>query len=375
MDSKLLFAIATLTGTIIGVGVFSIPYVMFKIGFLPGIFYLLILTVITILLHLIYGEIILRTKAICRLPGYAKNYLGEAGGNFASISTFISTPFTLICYIIAGGEFLSNILNGPIFICSLLVWIILSLGLILGITPISKIELSISLLMLLIIGVIFLVSLPKINSENFSGFSPENFFLPYGVILFALAGAPAIPTLRYILRGREKDLKKAIIIGTLIPAFFYAIFSFAVIGVSGNQTSEEAISGLVGKLGNNIILLGLLFGLMAILTSFLTFGIYLRDVLILDFKMKKTLATVLVMAISLVGVFLNKEYLILLIGFIGVIMGAFEDFILLLISRKAEVKFDRNPEWKINIPDPVIWLFCLVFIGGLIYEILFFLKK
>jgi len=375
MNSKLPFAIATLTGTIIGVGVFSIPYVMFKIGFLAGIFYLAILTVITTILHLIYGEIILRTKAICRLPGYAQKYLGQTGGNFVSISTFISTPFTLICYIIAGGEFLSNIFNGPVFICSFLVWIIFSLGIILGITPVSKIELSISFLMLLIIVIIFSVSLPKINIENFSGFSPENLFLPYGVILFALAGAPTIPTLRYILRGQEKDLRKVIIIGTLIPAFFYAMFSFAVIGVSGNQTSEEAISGLVGKLGNNIIILGSIFGLMAVLTSFLAFGIYLRDVLILDFKMKKIVATALVMTISLIGVFLGKEYLILLIGFIGVIMGAFEDVILLLISRKAELKFDRNPEWKINIPDPVVWSLCLVFIGGLIYEILLFLGR
>jgi len=374
MDSKLALAIATLSGTIIGVGVFSIPYVVSQVGFLLGIFYLLILTGVTLTLHLMYGEIILRSKEICRLPGYAKQYLGETGKNFASVSNFISLPFALICYIIAGGEFLSTVLPYPFIICSFLLWIVMSLGIFLGTTPISKIEFFMLVLMLTIIGTIFFISLPQINFKNFVGLYPEKFFLPYGVILFALAGTNAIPTLRHILEGRERDFKKAIIIGTLVPAFFYIIFSFAVVGVSGNQTSEEAISGLAGRLGDNIIYLGVVLGLIAISTSFLTLGIYLRDVFILDFKIKKILATALVIIIPLIGVILSKEYLILLMGFIGVVLGAFEDVVLLLISRKAETEGNRIPEWRIDVPNSMVWILCLIFIGGLIYEIFSFLR-
>jgi len=61
-------------------------------------------------------------------------------------------------------------------------------------------------------------------------------------------------------------------------------------------------------------------------------------------------------------------------GFIGVILGAFEDVLLLLISRKSETEGNREPEWKINVPDLIVWTLCLVFIGGLIYEIFSFIK-
>lgn len=369
MDLRLLFAIATLSGTIIGAGIFGVPYVISQVGFLAGLIYLLILTGVILSLHLIFGEIILRTKELYRLPGYAKKYLGQTGKTLVSISTFIGIPFALILYTITGGEFLSVIFDKPFFTGAILLWLTFSIGIIIGIKMISRIELFTLFLFTVIIGLIFFISLPQVNFENFAGFYSEHLFLPYGVILFALAGTAAIPTIREILKDREKDFKKAIILGTLIPAFFYVIFSFSVIGVSGNEISEEAISGLVGKLGNSIIFLGVILGLAAILTSFFALGIYLRDVLILDFKVEKPLAIILVITIPLVGITLGKEYLIILMGFVGAILGAFEDIILLLVARKAETQGNRRPEWDFDIPDTLVWVLCLMFAIGLIYEI------
>lgn len=374
MDLKLALAIATLSGTIIGVGFFGIPYVISQVGFLPGIFYLFLLALVTLALHLLFSEIVIRTKEPLRLPGFAEKYLGKTGKNIISISTFFSISSALICYIIAGSEFLNTLFNISSLVLGLLFWSLLSLGIWLGIKNISRVELFMLFLFFIILGEIFFVSLPKINLENLRGFYPESLFLPYGVILFAMTGTAAVPTIRDILQGREKDLKKAILIGTIIPVIFYAFFTFSVVGVSGKETTEEAISGLVLKLGVGITFLGIIMGLLAISTSFLTLGIYLRDVILYDFKIEKKIATSFVTAIPLLGVLLGKEHLILLMGFIGVVLGAFENVVLILISKEAKIKGDRRPEYEVKIPEVILWILCIIFILGLSYEIISFLS-
>jgi len=372
MDIRLALSVATLCGTIVGVGVFGLPYVISQVGFWPGIFYLFLLTGITLFLHLLYGEIILRNKSENRLPGIAKKYLGKKGEIAISISTFLGNAVSLICYIIAGGEFLATIFHADFLICGFVLWFLLSLCIIFGLKSISGFELFMLFLFIITLGAIFFICLPHIKAENLSGFYPENIFLPYGVILFAMNGTAAIPAIREILRGKEKDFKKAILLGTIISAIFYMIFSFAVVGVSGPNTSEEAIKGLIGTVGSNVVLLGAIFGILAVSTSFLTIGIYLRDVLFYDFNVKKWLSTAFVCVVPLLGLFLGIKYLVPLMGFIGTIFGAFESVVLIFISKQAKIKGERKPEYEVKIPDPVLYLLCLIFIGGLIYEIINF---
>jgi tyrosine-specific transport protein len=374
MDIRLALSVATLCGTIVGVGTFGIPFVVSQVGFWPGIFYLLVLAGVLLLLYLLYGEVILRTKESARLPGFAEKYLGKKGKIIVSISTLIGISASLICYIIVGGEFLATLFNADFLICGLILWFLLSLGIVFGLKSIAKFELFMLFLFVVTLGVIFFISLPYVKTENLAGFHSENLFLPYGVILFAMSGTSAIPALREILRGREKDLKKAILIGTIIPVIFYLIFAFSVVGVSGSETSQEAIQGLITKLGRGIVLLGAVFGTMAVSTSFLTLGVYLRDVLLHDFNVKKALSAAFVCIIPLPAFLLGVEYLIPLMAFIGVILAAFEDVVLILVSKRAKIKGTRPPEYKIKVPDPVLYLLCGVFIVGLIYEIISFFK-
>lgn len=373
MNIQLLLSIATLCGTIIGVGTFGLPYVISKIGFWPGIFYLFLLGGIILILNLLYGETILRNKSSIRLPGLAKKYFNKKGETAILISTFFGNAASLICYLIAGGEFLSNIFNINFLISAILCWLLFSIGVIFGVKTVSNFELFMFALFIITLGVIFFVSSSYIKIENLSGFYPQNIFLPYGVILFAMSGTMALPTLREILNGKEKDFKKAIIIGTLISVIFYAIFAFIVVGVCGPETSEEAIQGLMNKIGSNVSIIGAIFGFLAVITSFFTIGVYLRDVLLYDFKINRWSASFFVCIVPLLGLYLGTKYLIPLMSFIGTIFGAFESVILLFISKKAKEKSDRKPEYEIRIPNFLLYLLCFLFIGGFFYEIISFL--
>ena len=79
MNKNFLFALSVLLGTIVGAGIFGIPYVISKSGMIPGFFYFLILGGAVLLIHLFFGEIILRTKGEHRLVGLAQRYLGRWG--------------------------------------------------------------------------------------------------------------------------------------------------------------------------------------------------------------------------------------------------------------------------------------------------------
>ena len=73
-----------LVGMIIGVGIFGVPYVLSRAGLVPGIFYFIVLGAAIILVHLFYGEAVLRTNGRHRLVGYAEKYLGMWGRRAAA---------------------------------------------------------------------------------------------------------------------------------------------------------------------------------------------------------------------------------------------------------------------------------------------------
>ncbi|MAF20621.1 MAG: hypothetical protein CMI55_02985, partial [Parcubacteria group bacterium] len=76
MKRSFIYALSTLVGSIIGVGLYSLPYITARVGIWVMLFYFLVLSLVSILIGLIYGEVILRTKGLHRLPGYAEKYLG-----------------------------------------------------------------------------------------------------------------------------------------------------------------------------------------------------------------------------------------------------------------------------------------------------------
>jgi len=105
------FALMTLLGVMIGAGIFGLPYVVAKAGIIPGLFYFLVLGGVVLLLHLFFGEIVLRTQGKHRLIGYAQRYLANPGKILITCSTILGISGTLLAYVILGGNFLKIIFS------------------------------------------------------------------------------------------------------------------------------------------------------------------------------------------------------------------------------------------------------------------------
>ena len=365
-------AIATLTGTIIGAGILGIPYVFSKAGFIVGFIDLIILGVLILLVNLYLGEITLRTNGKHQLPGYAEKYLGKKGKILMLISSLIFLYGALIAYILGEGQVLSFVLLGTTNFSVLfaMIFFFIMLPIVyLGIRALEKGETFGLIAVSAIILIIFFVFIPKANLINFSFVSsnPIMWFLPYGVILFAFLALSALPEMREELQGQEKKMKKAILIGSLIPILLYVLFIIAVYGFSGSNTPEIAT-----------IALGRLPSLLAIFTMFTAFcalGIALKELYIYDFKLKHDSAFALaffpVFIISFFLMILNKLDFIKIISLIGSIAGGLAGILVLLMLKKAKEKSERKPEYSIPLNWPIIIILSIIFIAGILYQFVF----
>lgn len=365
-----IYAISVLSGTIIGVGLFSLPYITAKVGFWVISGYFLFLGILMILIHLFFGELSLKTPDFKRLPGFAKIYLGKWGERIALISTILGLFGALLAYLIVGGEFFEELLS-PFFGGNSLFYILIyfTIGAVIiysGIKAIAKVEFWGLILFFLILISIFFRGQNIINIRNL--FPTPNwslFFLPYGAILFSLSGAALIPEIEEMLGKNKKLMKKIIPVAIFIPIVVYLFFIYLILGITGEQTTQSALVGLRQYLGDGIVSLALLFGLVTTFTSFLTLGLTLKKVFWYDLKIKKNLAWLITCFVPLILYLLGFKSFIAVIGFVGGVMLAIDMILILLMYKKINKR-------KFSF---LIYPLILIFVLGIIYQITYFIIK
>ena len=367
------YGVATLVGTIIGVGIFGLPYAAARSGFFVQLSYLGIFAIIFTLLHLMFGEVMLRTTQRYRLSGYIGLYFGEGAKKIILAITIISFFGGMLAYILVGGSFLRALTGGIFGSLSayyIIFWAAMSIVVALGLSMIKRAEIVMLAFMIAIVALIFFFSIPHVQWDYFMKNNWGDIFFPYGITMFALAGVSAIPAVREIMRGDERKMKKAIIMGTLIPVALYTVFVFAVLGVAGSATSEDAFSGLHGILGAFVESAGAVFGILAVATSYIIFGLYLRDTLWYDFNIPRKVAIgVVVMAPIMMALAYPGSY-IAVIGFLGAVGGGLEAMFVIAAFIRVKRKGDRVPEYALSLPALVPHALILLFALGIGYTLL-----
>jgi amino acid permease len=373
MNRNFYYATATLIGTVVGVGIFGVPYVVAKSGFSIGLLFLFVLTGAVLLLHLFYGEIVLRTPGKHRFVGYAQLYLGSWGRKIAALTSIFVFYGALLAYIIVGGKFLATIFGGSDFFWSLIFFAVCASAIFFGLRVVAQIEIVMSLFLIIVVLLIFVKGWPAIELTNLTTWNWTYFFLPYGVTLWAATGWTAIPEMREIFKRNYRLLKKAILWGTLLPGFLHLLFILTVVGVTGQQTSSEAIQGLVVALENHTVVLGAVFGLLAVVTSFLVLGLALKKIYWYDYRINKYLAWVLTCSVPLAAYLFYLRDFITIIGFLGATFGGLNGILLVFIYQRAKKTGRRQPEYSLKLPTFVGYGLILLLALGIIYQLVYYL--
>jgi amino acid permease len=367
---QLFSAISIIAGTCIGAGFLGIPYVVSRTGFFVGVLYLSLFTGILLLINLYFGEIILRTKGSKQLSGYAKKYLGKKGEILASFATKFTIYSAIIAYLIGMGQsinflFFSN--SFSLIILGIVLGLLMSLLVWGGFSTLKKYEkfgVIIALLLLLSISVMFF---GKVKLENFFYFDLNYFLLPFGVVLFSLTSFFSIPQAKRALGNNVKLLKKAIIVGTALPALFYLLFMFVVVGFKGIETPEIATFAL----GNIFVIMGII----AMFTSYLSLANALQENYIFDYRYSRkrawfNAAIVPIFFFLLTQLFSDFFSFIRVLSIAGVISGGIIAILLIRMNVQAEKFGDKEPYFKIRGNKWVGIILTLIFLFGILLEIL-----
>ena len=374
-DKNYIYAVSVIIGTSIGAGIFSLPYVASRSGFLYFVVLIFVLGFIMLVLSLMYAEITLRTKNKGRLVGYCGKYLGKNGKRFATLVTLFALYANMLAYIIIGGKFLnalfSNCFGGNEFIYSVAMAVFISAGIYVRLRIISVIELlMVSFLAITIFGIIF-KGMFFVDIGNLLTFDIAQSFFPFGAILFSVGALSAIPELEHIMKKRQKGIKGAIITGSVITAIVYILFVAIILGITGVNTSDEALLGLSLSIGNGVVTLGLIFGILAIATSFLMIGINLKEVFWYDYHLSEKKAWMLTCFAPLAIFILGLRDFITVVSIAGSVTGGFAGILIMASFYKAKKKGDFKPAFEIKVPIILSVFMILILLLGILYQFVY----
>jgi len=195
--------------------------------------------------------------------------------------------------------------------------------------------------------------------------------LPYGVVLFAFMGLVSIPEVEEIIPGKQKQIKRAIIWGGTIPIILYALFTLAVLGVTGENTTQIATVGLGEHLGPGVMIFGNLFALFAMMTSFFALGFGLRRTYEWDFNVPKIPALFLAIGLPLVVFMIGITDFITTIGVAGALFGSIQALIIIAMFWRSREKGDVSARaYALHYASFIVAVLLVVFLIGGVYGVL-----
>lgn len=372
-DRKFLQAASVLVGTMVGAGIYGIPFAFSRAGFLVGTVWLAGLAGLMGLFNLLFGELTLSTEGHHQISGYARIWMGAWGRRLTTFVNVLSIYGALLAYLIIFGEFTHNILSryvsvNPAYYAILLAvaWSLLWLA---RVRTMAAVESGLIVVYTGVIALIAVLGIPHIRLANLAVGQHTFWFLPYGVLLFAFSGMSAIPIQRTLLQGRERLMKPAILWAMGLTALLYIVFAIVVVGISGNATSPESLSGLFGLLGSPVIIIGSALGLLTVSTSYIALGSALWENFTMDYRVRPLTAWLLTLVPPLLFFWSGMRNFIDVIGLVGAVAGGLLGIVILGSYLRARKFRLRTPEFKVRIPTFVVWLLMLFFVAGMIYEL------
>lgn len=367
--ASVLSGIATYTGTVIGAGIFALPFVIAGAGLWPGIFLLVLVGGLMLLTNLMLGELMLCTKEHHQLSGLAGYFLGAWGKRLMAVSMFVGIYGALVAYTIGIGQSLASVFGGFWIWWSVFFFVVAASILYGNVRALKQSENYLAVaklaLFLAVVAVLFTSRL------DFSGVQAVNWvFLvqSFGVVLFAFLGTAAVPEIELEYHKHRHLLRKSLLIGGYIPVLVYVVFGVGVVGVTGISTTEVATVGLSAALPwANWVFNG--FAAVAMITAFLGLGFALKDNYEYDFGVPHFWAWFLTLSVPVLMILLGARSFVQAIGLAGAVGGGLAGVLVMLMHGRNG---NRKPEYRVPVPGWARMVLAGIFIAGALSAVVAF---
>jgi hypothetical protein len=363
---------AIVAAATVGDGIFALPFAFQQSGWLLSIFYLLILGAIVVSAHVVYLKTPEKIGERERLLGLARRYLGAGGFWVGFVAIVLGLLLTLVAYLILGSQFIRLGFSGaPSWLPLFLFWIFLAVIAILPDAELIELELIGIGCTAIVIVLIFTTALPHVNFDGAPAFNWQNAFLPFGVVLFSIAGwtsvEPAYELRRKAGRGGRKkwDPWPALAMGTALAALLYIMFAAGILGTA-SQITPDTISGLGDwAMWERDILAAL--GLFTVATVSMPITREIKSSLEKDLRWNKFWSRALIVTFPISCVLLGLSNFLIVVGLVGGVFLGLQYLLIVLVGRCV---------LNLSLAKRILLdIVMAIFIGAAIYQIASFIVR
>ncbi len=382
---KLLAGTLLLAGTSVGGGMILLPAVIGVYGYWSAILILFAIWALNVSVAFTLLEANTYLPQGTNFISMAEKLLGKKAKIFTWIIclTFL---YTLMCVYISGvTEILSAYMHIPSIYLSCFAILLIGLPIYLGITQVSRFNTFIVTGMFITFFIILLFLVPHSKASVF--LSTKNYlpFLALPVVFTSFGYLNLIPSIREFFNDDIKQIKKAILFGSIIPLTAYVALTTTVMGIipisgpSGLKNilrQKESILAFKKSLITHIQYASLgwiieIFIFCAIVSSFIGIALSLYDFLADGLKIKKTsfgkLKLLLCAFIPPLFITLTQSQLFLkALGFAGLIATILYGLYPIVLSLAGRYSLKLKPHYKSPfglIGFSIIATGCLMVIG------------
>jgi len=296
---------------------------------------LIVLGALVIMAHVVYLKTLEKVGEKERLLGLSRLYLGEGGFWIGFLAIVIGLLLTLVAYLILGTQFIHLAIPAVHMRYALAAfWALISIPIFLSDRYVVDLELVGIVSTSAIILLIFFTASPLAIFAAVPAVNLQNLFLPFGVILFSLAGWTSIePAYESKKRSRNKDPWKALAGGTIFAALLYLLFVTGILG-STSLVTPDTVSGLAAWPFWKKEMLAIL-GLLAVGTVYLPISREIKNSIEKDLGWNVWASRLIILFVPPMFILAGLNNFLFIVGIVGGLFLSMQYCLIISVGRHA----------------------------------------
>jgi amino acid permease len=277
-------ATSLMVGAGVGAGIMAVPYLAERVGLVGLALILPVAWAASSLVHLMLAEVLFRTGRDLQVVELMRLYVfrGRAGRWILwTVFGLLSVAFlaNLAAYVSGAGQIVADLARVDRRVAELLVYLVSAGVVFFGLRAVGVAERfgALALFGLVAVLAVGVAGIPLAPATGPSGTSSEWLAL-YGMVMYAYWTFYSVPQVVAGMGPDHRGAVRAILLGLGLNGVLTAAVAIIALGVS-SEVTKMAITGIADRLGDWAGVVGSLFIVAALVTSYWSVSLALADIL------------------------------------------------------------------------------------------------
>ena len=277
-------SVSMIMGNSIGTGIIAVPYLATKNSLLDVVWMVLIAYAVNVILHLIIAELSLNNGGVQLVKSFEGELFHGKMKKVFSWIVFVVYGLAIMTGISGningGAQIFVNWFNMPLELAQILYYVIAGVVVFIGMKAVGIAQKYAIMVLFGIVGIMTVATfMHPLNSLYRAEFHWNNLIALYSMVVFATSANQAVIQVVKGLGGDAPRIRKSIFVGFALSSLFVLVVTATVLlGTKGSPDKELAYMQLGESIGPWAVVLAGIFSLFALLTTFWSNTLALRDV-------------------------------------------------------------------------------------------------